>query len=353
MPKTRLGISVWAHLLLQKYEYQLPLNRSLKQLAAYDLSLAVGTITEGFSKILPLLLPVYEAIVTRSLSATHWHADETGWKVFEALAGKKNTRWFLWIFQSEEAVVYKICPSRSSKVLVEHFGQSHGGGCLSVDRYSAYKAIAKTQSFLLAFCWAHVRRDFLSHAKGYPEQESWALEWVKRIGTLYHLNNQRLPFKRSSPAFVQHHQELVTGISVFREQLDNALQDEALRPGAKKLMVSLDNHWDGLSLFVDDPSIPMDNNTAERGLRHAVLGRNNYYGSGAIWSSVLTSVMFTLLQTMKKWEVNVHTWLLAYFYECTAHQGQPPDIIDKFLPWNMTDEQKALFARPPEYEDSS
>lgn len=36
----------------------------------------------------------------------------------------------------------------------------------------------------MAFCCAHVRRDFLSHCKGYPEQEAWGFAWVKRIGEL-------------------------------------------------------------------------------------------------------------------------------------------------------------------------
>ena len=92
------------------------------------------------------MTPLYDLIVERSLSAAHWHADETGWKVFEALEGKANNRWFLWIFRNQETMVYKIHPSRSAAVLREHFGEEHPGGTLNVDRYSAYKAIAKQLS---------------------------------------------------------------------------------------------------------------------------------------------------------------------------------------------------------------
>ncbi len=60
-------------------------------------------------------------------------------------------------------------------------GESHQGGILNVDRYAAYKVIAKSGLFILAFCRAHVRRDFLNHAKGYPEQEQWGLMWVEKI----------------------------------------------------------------------------------------------------------------------------------------------------------------------------
>lgn len=208
LPKSKLGASIWALLLLKKYEYQQPIHRTLEELSGYGLSLAPGTVTDGFQKLLPYFIPIYDAIVMRSKAAQHWHADETGWKVFETIEGKKNHRWFLWIFHNEETVVYKMHPTRSSKALLEHFGEDHAGGILNVDRYNAYKAIAKNGLFILAFCWAHVRRDFLEHAKGYVEQEAWALAWVDLIGNLYHINNQRIQHRQKSKSFYQQDYEL-------------------------------------------------------------------------------------------------------------------------------------------------
>ena len=151
IPKSKFGISIWALLLLKKYEYQQPINRTLEELKGYGLSLSAGTMTDGFQKLLTYFIPVYDAIIARSIAAKHWHADETGWKVFEAVEGKKNHNWFLWIFHNEETVVYKMHPTRSSVALIEYFGEDHTGGTLNVDRYSAYKAIAKKGLFILAF----------------------------------------------------------------------------------------------------------------------------------------------------------------------------------------------------------
>jgi hypothetical protein len=191
-------------------------------------------VIDGFQKLLPYFVPVYDAIIERSVAAKHWHADETSWKVFETIEGKKNHRWFLWIFHNKETVVYKMHPTRSSKALLEHFGEDHAGGTLNVDR----------------------------------------------------------------------------------------------------------------------PDIPMDNNIAERGLRSSVVGRKNYYGSGATWSAELAAALFTLFKTLKLWNINVHTWLLNYFYECALVGGAPPEDITKFLPWGMTEEQINLFSQPPKLENS-
>ena len=57
--------------------------------------------------------------------------------------------------------------------------------------------------------------------------------------------------------------------------------DENTHYACKKVLDSLDNHWDGLTVFVDHPEIPMDNNKAERQVRGPVVGRKNYYGSGS------------------------------------------------------------------------
>jgi hypothetical protein len=108
--------------------------------------------------------------------------------------------------------------------------------------------------------------------------------------------------------------------------------------------------WGGLTIFIDQPEIPMDNNTAERGLRNPVVGRKIYYGSGSIWSAELAAALFTIFKTLKLWKINIHTWLLAYFHECALIGGVPPKNINKFLPWYMTDEQKTLFSQPPAYQ---
>jgi len=45
------------------------------------------------------------------------------------------------------------------------------------------------------------------------------------------------------------------------------------------VLLSALKHWDGLTVFVDNPLVPMDNNIAERALRPGALGRKNHYGA--------------------------------------------------------------------------
>ena len=113
--------------------------------------------------------------------------------VFATVEGKAGHRWTLWVFHSQEAVAFVLDQGRAHDVPEDHLGPG-AEGVLSVDRYSAYKAIqqVKDGSVVLSFCWTHARRDFLDAARSWPAQEEWAMGWVGRIGLLCKLNGERL-----------------------------------------------------------------------------------------------------------------------------------------------------------------
>ena len=77
----------------------------------------------------------------------------------------------------------------------------------------------------------------------------------------------------------------------------------------------------GLTRFVDDLRIPLDNNASERQARGPALGRKNYYGSGALWSGRLAAAMFSLLATLSLAKLNIRKWLRWYLQSCVANGG--------------------------------
>ena len=84
--------------------------------------------------------------------------------------------------------------------------------------------------------------------------------------------------------------------------------------------------------------------------RRTVVGRKNYYGSGSVWSGVLAAMVFTILQTLIKNQIDPQKWLFAYFEACAQNGGRAPDHVDDFLPWNLPEDKKQALsakARPP------
>lgn len=340
IPKSSLGVSIWVTILLDKYLFYRPTYRLLADLRTQDLDLSLGTLTDGLRRLLPLFEPLYEALAAHSRRQVLWHGDETRWLVFATVEGKVGFRWYLWVVHAAEVVVFVLAQGRAHDVPQEYLGPD-ARGIMVVDRYKAYQVMdqVKRGLIVLAFCWAHVRRDFLTVARTWPEQESWALSWVAQIGVLYQLNDRRLEVREDAAALAVADVCLREAVTALGARGEAELAAPALHPARQKVLESLGNHWTGLTVFVEHPEVPMDNNTAERAQRGPVVGRKNYYGSGAVWAGQLAAMLFSLLQTLCLWELNPRAWLTAYLTACAEAGGKAPEALERFLPWNLSEEE--------------
>jgi len=356
------GISIWEAVLLNKFHYSQPTNRLLNQYTELGLPISAGSITGGLKILKNLFQPVYDAFYSQQMTEERFHNDESGWKVFESIDDKIGNKWWLWVCRSPSVVFFQIAPGRGADVPVEHFQNTEKQKIIIIcDRYSAYKSLARQMSFIiLAFCWAHVRRDFLDAAKKYPELEEWALYWVEKIGELYHINkqrckefNQEFPAQRQSALFKKQHETIIEKMGIMTKERDafmNSYQSEAkfnlLADVKCKILTSLKNHWQGLSVFVEHPEVPMDNNNGERSIRNPITGRKNFYGSGSLWSSQLAAMMFSIFQTLALGGLNLNHWLRLYLTSCAENHGNAPKDLAPFLPWEMASDRKRQLAKP-------
>ena len=267
----KFGMSVWVSVLLDKFLYGRPSNRLLQDLSDHGLIMSPGTLAGGLHALAPLFAPLDHALAAKLRSEPHWHADETRWAVFVDLAGKVGHRWYLWVFHSRSVVHYVLDESRSAEV-VEAELAGVDSGFISCDRYAAYKKFARLHpGVVLAFCWAHQRRDFLALANDYPEVSPWAMGWVQSIAELYHLNGLRLRAEDGSADRAAHHAQLQHAVQRMAADRQRAVADPLLCEAAAKVLQSMTVHWTGLTVFVDHPRLPMDNNVAERDVRLAVI----------------------------------------------------------------------------------
>ena len=157
---------------------------------------------------------------------------------------------------------------------------------------------------------------------------------------------------QESQDFTEKDKLLREAVAAMRQAFEEELADEKLHPAKRKVLTSMKEHWKGLTVFVDEPAVPMDNNRGERTLRLAALCRKNYYGSGAEWSGKLATGMFSILATLKKWGLNRRKWLTAYLQACAEAGGKVPPDVERWLPWNLTPEQRKEMAEEVERDGS-
>lgn len=201
----------------------------MNQYAELGSPISPGTIADGLKILKALFQPVYDALYSYQMTEDRFHNDEGSWKVFESIDGKVGNRWWLWVSRSASVVFFQIAPGRGADVPVAHFENiQHGKIIIVCDRYSAYKSMADQLPFIiLAFCWAHVRRDFLDAGRKFPDLEDWTLSWVKKIGELYHINesrcdefDQKLPIQWQPAPFREQHEKLVEKMDATAQERD-------------------------------------------------------------------------------------------------------------------------------------
>ena len=150
------------------------------------------------------------------------------------------------------------------------------------------------------------RRDFIECAAGQVGLTQWCGGWIERIASIYRLNDARLEHydpggKRQTPAF-----DTAQGALNIAERELAGLADQA-REG--KALRSLVNHRDGLSVFVDRPQVPMDNNLAERGSEGQLIGRRLSFGSDSETGARFTAVMYSVIAALSLNGIDVLRWL--------------------------------------------
>lgn len=348
--KTTIGNTLWVHLFVQKMLHGTPTNRTLKDLALKGLGLSAGTVTGGGKVVATLIEPLYEQIKIQCQNEKLWNADETSWRVFEDADGVRNGKlWWLWVIAGQRAIVYILDRSRSGAVPTEFFVASEG--TLISDRFGAYKTLSGSIS--KALCWVHVRRDFLKVFEGISKLKNWARQWLLDIAELFVLNHKRFELWSQQKSFDRHWHSANFALCQHLEQMQLNWKTQlrtAVHAEQKTILNSLKRHWTGLTLFLDDPRIPLDNNRAERLLRGCVVQRKNSYGNGSEWSGHLSAMFFSIFQTWLINGLDPEKLLLDYFNECSKTPGFAPQNIDKFLPWKMEKEKLLEFKLPSSYK---
>ena len=107
-------------------------------------------------------------------------------------------------------------------------------------------------------------------------------------------------------------------------------------PWGKAVFYSL-NRWDKLCRYVEDDRIEIDNNLVENAIRPIALGCKNYLFAGSHAAAQRAAVIYSLLATCKKHEVNAQLWLSDVLRRIPTH---PAKRVQELLPHHWKDYQR-------------
>lgn len=305
------GPRIEAHIAMLAGEYRLSRRQIAKVVKEmFGVPISTGAVDKVIMRVSSQLKDPWDQLKEAISSAQVVHADETGWPV------KGNQQW-LWLAASSLVACYRIDPSRGQRAAKELLGQDFGQIAVT-DRYRGYLWLDDLHRQL---CWAHIIRQFVSLSERGGAPGRLGAKLAKAADEVFALNRIYLE-KNKSPDWLR------KKLKPHRERIYQLLEQGSRSRNKKtqRFCIDLLGDWDSLWLFSQMSEVPITNNQAERGLRHAVIMRKVQLGTqshkGSRWIERICSVKESCRLQQRS--------VLDYLIEVTsaAHSGQTiPSLV--------------------------
>lgn len=334
-----------AQVLKLKYELAQPIHRISSDMSS-QLALPVsrqtlaGWVLGAHERWLAML---YDLMKSELLSRGIMHADETTVQVLKEPGRDPSSKSYMWLFASAErearlVFVFKYDPSRSGDVAVRFLDGWRGYAV--TDGYAGYNKLAPAGVRRVP-CLVHLRRPFVNLVKdaGGPEAAaragSVALEAMNRMNRMFAIDSGfdgMAPDERKAGRNELLRPEMDSFIAWARATAPQCVPGMDLRNGLETA-ISL---WPDFERVLEDGSLPLDNNRAERAIRPLAVGRRNWLFSDTQRGAAASAAIYSVVTTAKANGLKVYEyleWVLGEMPSTAGVEGSP-ELQKRFLPWS-------------------
>jgi len=311
LPGMNYSTEFVAAVVADKYISHVPLERQTREMESLGLKgIRNSTLSRLCAVAAGSLEPIQDAILAELLkSDLALHLDETPW----GIQNKDQRDGYMWVISNRAGSYYFFKPTRSAKVLSEKLKGYKGP--VVTDGLETYNGVLEEAKIPHAYCWAHARREFFKIESFDPSVKPI----LDLIDELFRIEREARDFehlkilrKSKSAPVIKELKKLL--LEEYPKSRDGSQKRKAIQ--------YIEKRWPGFEMFLSDTRVPLSNNEAERTIRHAVVGRKNYYGSGNHTGAETAATLFTIIESCKKNDVDPRTYLLKALVE--ASEGQKP-----------------------------
>ena len=340
--------TVPATLAVMKYAAGLPFYRMQWLQKCFGVPLAASTQWQIIYEAALKLYPVYLKLLYLAAQGRLFHNDDTTIKILSLLKEQKE--------QAPErkgmfttAVVSRI----EDKTITCFFtGRKHAGENLEdllrqrlsdlptpIQMCDALSRNAPGK-FLTLFCncLTHGRRNFVDIYWAFPEECRFVIESLARIYNHDAICKDRNLSAEERLTFHQENSGPVMG--ELKESFETQLAEKKVEPnsGLGKAMRYMLRHWGPLTMFLQIPGAPIDNNICERGIKLVVQHRKNSLFYKTILGAFVGDLFMSLIYTCKQMTADP----FAYVTSLLCHSELISKDPSKWMPWNYKETLAAL-----------
>lgn len=354
IPKSPASPGLLAYVATAKYVDALPLYRQVKGFERIGIVMARHSLARWMLACGELVRPLMNLYREALLAQSYVHMDETTVQVLKEPGRAASAKSYLWCqvsgHSTRPVILFDYESSRSGDIPKRLLGDY--SGTLHTDGYEGYAAVVRDNRLRHVHCFAHARRYFVEGLKALglnpsklppktPPKARHLLKGLRFIRTLYTLErrikdkppDERLAVrqKESRPVF--------DALCAWAKQTRPRVPPKA---PLGKALAYLENHIDGLSHFLDDPSLDIDNNRAENAIRPFVIGRKNWLFSDTPAGATASARLYSLIETAKANGLEPYAYLRHVFTHLP--RANTVEDVEALLAWNIDPDRLRLTA---------
>jgi len=242
------------------------------------------------------------------------------------LEGDENPNWYLWGFSNKFSCYFEYHDTRAGKVastiLLESFCQ-----VLVSDVFSGYlKAVndvnknrieKKIKNLIAAFCNSHSRRKFKEVESKFEDEAGFYIEQYKKIYAIEKVCKNISPNRRK-----KFRRKMLAIFTKMRLKAKAEIERYSSNSGMYIALNYFLNNFEGLTVFIKNPHVAIDNNSQERLLRSPVIGRKTWLGTHSRKGAETAAILFSIVESCKLNFIDPR----KYFKDLVndLHNGSPP-----------------------------
>jgi transposase len=308
--KGKVGASVLALIIIQKYVDHLPLYRQIEQFRRMGMEIPASTMGDWVKTAAELIAPLYEALVKKILKSNYLQADETRIQVLDRDKKEKTHRGWYWTYRDPHSglVLFDYHESRGREGPAERLKDFIG--YLQCDGYEVYNQFDKNH-ITLVHCMAHARRYFEQAITNDHQLAEYVLKEIQKLYAVekYCRENNLSVYERLD----LRQEKAVPVLESLHQWLKDTVTTVTPTSAIGKAIAYALPRWHRLMLYAHDGRLEIDNNLVENAIRPVAIGRKNYLFAGSHEAAQNAAMFYSLLGTCKLKGIEPFQWLKNLF----------------------------------------
>lgn len=335
--KSMASNDILAHSMCLKYIYALPLYRQEKYFKMLDVNLSRQTLSNWMISAANEFNVVYDLMKSKLLKSNYIQADETTLKVIDDKGRDSKSKKYMWLYKTggnnNSIILYDYQQTRSSSCPKAFLGNY--SGYLQTDGYTGYNKVENAKRI---YCLAHIRRkyyDIVSNLDKEALKKSRAIIGFNYCEQIYAIEKDlREKYEKREDFFdIRYKERLEKTASILdafenyvKVEIENALPKSPLGQALDYTQKLLPR----MKAILEDGSLEVDNNAAERAIKPFVIGRKNWLFANTGRGAKSSATIYSIIETAKSHGLSVEKYLV-YLMDALSNKTTE---IENVMPWS-------------------